>query len=244
MEVGYAGAVLAGMLSFLSPCVLPLVVPYLGFLGGVTLRAAPGGAVAEAPNRGLVLLAALFFVLGFATVFTMFGATASALSQLLAEHLDTLAVVAGIVLILFGLHVAGVLRIGLLDREARLQTKEKPVSPLGAYVVGLAFAFGWTPCVGPVLAGILTIAAAGDGVAEGAMLLFAYALGIGIPFMLAAAFVTPFLRFVARFRQHYRAVELAAGGLLALTGVLVLTGSFQEIGAWMLEQWPGLGRFG
>lgn len=244
MEVGYAGAVLAGMLSFLSPCVLPLVVPYLGFLGGVTLRAAPGGAVAEAPDRGLVLLAALFFVLGFATVFTMFGATASALSQLLAEHLDTLAVVAGIVLILFGLHVAGVLRIGLLDREARLQTKEKPVSPLGAYVVGLAFAFGWTPCVGPVLAGILTIAAAGDGVAEGAMLLFAYALGIGIPFMLAAAFVTPFLRFVARFRQHYRAVELAAGGLLALTGVLVLTGSFQEIGAWMLDRWPGLGRFG
>ncbi|GAA0578910.1 cytochrome c biogenesis CcdA family protein [Craurococcus roseus] len=244
MEVGYAGAVLAGMLSFLSPCVLPLVVPYLGFLGGVTLRAAPGGAVAEAPNRGLVLLAALFFVLGFATVFTMFGATASALSQLLAEHLDTLAVVAGIVLILFGLHVAGVLRIGLLDREARLQTKEKPVSPLGAYVVGLAFAFGWTPCVGPVLAGILTVAAAGDGVAEGAMLLFAYALGIGIPFMLAAAFVTPFLRFVARFRQHYRAVELAAGGLLALTGVLVLTGSFQEIGAWMLDRWPGLGRFG
>lgn len=244
MEVGYAGAVLAGTLSFLSPCVLPLVVPYLGFLGGVTLRAAPGGAVAEAPNRGLVLLAALFFVLGFATVFTMFGATASALSQLLAEHLDTLAVVAGIVLILFGLHVAGVLRIGLLDREARLQTKEKPVSPLGAYVVGLAFAFGWTPCVGPVLAGILTIAAAGDGVAEGAMLLFAYALGIGIPFMLAAAFVTPFLRLVARFRRHYRAVELAAGGLLALTGVLVLTGSFQEIGAWMLDRWPGLGRFG
>ncbi|MCB4823732.1 cytochrome c biogenesis CcdA family protein [Roseicella aerolata] len=244
MQVGHAGAVLAGMLSFLSPCVLPLVIPYLGFLGGVTLRAAPGGPVAEAPDRGRVLLAALFFVLGFATVFTLLGATASVLSQLFAEHLDTLAIVAGGVLILFGLHVAGLLRIGALNAEKRFQTREKPVSPLGAYVVGLAFAFGWTPCVGPVLAGILTIAAASEGVAEGATLLFAYALGIGIPFLLAAAFITPFLRFVGRFRRHYRAVELTAGGLLVLTGVLVLTGSFQEIGAWMLERWPGLGRFG
>jgi cytochrome c-type biogenesis protein len=244
MQVGHAGAVLAGMLSFLSPCVLPLVIPYLGFLGGVTLRAAPGGAVAEAPDRTRVLLAALFFVLGFATVFTLLGATASALSQIFAEYLDTLVVIAGVVLILFGLHVAGLLRIGVLNYEKRFQAKEKPVLPLGAYVVGLAFAFGWTPCVGPVLAGILTIAAASDGVAEGALLLFAYALGIGIPFLLAAAFVTPFLRFVGRFRRHYRAVELAAGGLLVLTGVLVLTGSFQEIGAWMLDRWPGLGRFG
>jgi cytochrome c-type biogenesis protein len=244
MQVGYAGAALAGMLSFLSPCVLPLVIPYLGFLGGVTLRAAPGGAVAEAPDRGRVLLAALFFVLGFATVFTLLGATASALSQLLAEYLDTLAIIAGIVLILFGLHVAGLLRIGALNYEKRLQAKDKPVSPLGAYVVGLAFAFGWTPCVGPVLAGILTIAAAGDSVAEGALLLFTYALGIGIPFLLAAAFVMPFLRFVTRFRRHYRTVELLAGGLLVVTGVLVLTGSFQEIGAWMLDRWPELGRFG
>ena len=133
MQVGYAGAALAGMLSFLSPCVLPLVIPYLGFLGGVTLRAAPGGAVAEAPDRGRVLLAALFFVLGFATVFTLLGATASALSQMLAEYLDTLAIIAGIVLILFGLHVAGLLRIGALNYEKRLQAKDKPVSPLGAY---------------------------------------------------------------------------------------------------------------
>jgi cytochrome c-type biogenesis protein len=244
MQIGHAGAVLAGMLSFLSPCVLPLVIPYLGFLGGVTLRAAPGGPVAEAPDRSRVLLAALFFVLGFATVFTLLGATASMLSQLFAEHLDTLAIVAGGVLILFGLHVAGLLRIGALNAEKRFQAREKPVSPLGAYVVGLAFAFGWTPCVGPVLAGILTIAAASEGVTEGATLLFAYALGIGIPFLLAAAFITLFLRFVGRFRRYYRAVELTAGGLLVLTGVLVLTGSFQEIGAWMLERWPGLGRFG
>jgi cytochrome c-type biogenesis protein len=244
MEVGHAAALLGGMLSFLSPCVLPLIIPYLGFLGGVTLRAAPGGPVAEAPSRARVMIAAGFFVLGFATVFTVLGATASAVSQLLCDHLDKVAIVAGVVLILFGLHFAGVLRIGFLNYERRFQVRERPVSHAGAYVVGLAFAFGWTPCVGPVLAGILTIAAAADSVLEGATLLFAYALGIGVPFLLAAAFATPFLRFVQRFRRHFRAVEIAVGALLVITGVMVLTGTFQEIGAWMLERWPNLGRFG
>jgi cytochrome c-type biogenesis protein len=244
MEVGHAAAVLGGALSFLSPCVLPLIIPYLGFLGGVTLRAAPGGVVAEVPARGRVLLAALFFVLGFATVFTALGATASAVSQLLQEHLETAALVAGAVLVLFGLHVMGVLRLGLLNREARFQTAARPVSPAGAYVVGLAFAFGWTPCVGPILAGILTIAASRGGALEGATLLFAYAMGIGIPFLLAAAFATPFLGFVQRFRPHFRKVEIALGLLLIATGLLVMTGGFQEIGAWMIERWPELGRFG
>ncbi len=244
MEVGFAAAVLAGMLSFLSPCVLPLIIPYLGFLGGVSLRAAPGGAVAETPNRGRVMLAAGFFVLGFATVFTILGATASWLSQLLADYLDTLTVVAGLVLIAFGLHFAGVLRIGFLNYEKRFHLQERPVGPLGAYVVGLAFAFGWTPCVGPVLAGVLTLAASGDSIVQGALLLLAYALGIGVPFLLAAAFVTPFLRFVGRFRRHYRMVELAVGGLLVVTGVMVLTGTFQEIGGWMLDRWPSFGQFG
>ncbi|MFN3449372.1 MAG: cytochrome c biogenesis CcdA family protein [Roseococcus sp.] len=244
MEVGHAAAVLGGALSFLSPCVLPLIIPYLGFLGGVTLRAAPGGVVAEVPARGRVLLAAFFFVLGFATVFTALGATASAVSQLLQEHLETAALVAGAVLVLFGLHVMGVLRLGLLNREARFQTAARPVSPAGAYVVGLAFAFGWTPCVGPILAGILTIAASRGGALEGATLLFAYAMGIGIPFLLAAAFATPFLGFVQRFRPHFRKVEIALGLLLIATGLLVMTGGFQEIGAWMIERWPELGRFG
>lgn len=244
MDVGFAAALLAGTLSFLSPCVLPLVIPYLGFLGGVTVRAANGVAVAEAPDRRRVLTAAGFFVLGFATVFTLLGATASWMSQLLAAHVDALAMVAGVALILFGLHFAGVLRIGLLNREKRVQVTHRPVTPLGAYTVGLAFAFGWTPCVGPVLAGVLTVAAAGDSVGRGAALLFAYALGIGIPFLLAAAFVTPFLRFVGRFRRHYRAVELVVGALLVITGIMVLTGTFQEIGGWMLDRWPDFGRFG
>jgi cytochrome c-type biogenesis protein len=145
---------------------------------------------------------------------------------------------------LFGLHFAGVVSIGVLNREKRMQPRERPVSPAGAYAVGLAFAFGWTPCVGPVLAGVLTIAAARDSVAEGAALLFAYALGMGVPFLLAAGFVTPFLRFVGRFRRYFRAVEITAGALLVLTGLLVMTGGFQAIGGWMVERWPGLGRFG
>lgn len=244
MEVGYAAALAGGALSFLSPCVLPLIIPYLGFLGGVTLRAAPGGPVAEAPDRLRVLSAALFFVLGFATVFTALGATASAVSQLLQDHLETAALVAGAVLIAFGLHFAGVLRLSFLNYEKRFTTTERPVSPFGAYIVGLAFAFGWTPCVGPILAGILTIAASRGSAIEGASLLFVYAIGIGVPFLLAAAFVTPFLRFVQRFRKHFRAVEIAVGVLLIGTGLMVMTGTFQEIGAWMLDRWPDLGRFG
>ncbi len=244
MEVGYAAALIGGTLSFLSPCVLPLIIPYLGFLGGVTLRATPAGAVAEVSHRGRVLAASAFFVLGFATVFTALGATASAVSQLLQDHLETAAIIAGGVLIAFGLHVAGVLRLSFLHYEKRFHTRERPVSPFGAYLVGLAFAFGWTPCVGPVLAGILTIAASRGSALEGGSLLFVYAMGIGVPFLLAAAFVTPFLRFVQRFRRHFRAVEIASGALLVATGVLVMTGSFQAIGIWMLERWPELGRFG
>lgn len=244
MDVGYLAALTGGTLSFLSPCVLPLIIPYLGFLGGVTLRAAPGGPVAEVPDRMRVIAAALFFVLGFATVFTALGATASAVSQLLQDHLETAAIIAGAVLIAFGLHFAGVLRLSFLNVERRFETRTRPVSAAGAYVVGLAFAFGWTPCVGPILAGILTIAASRGSAIEGASLLFVYALGIGIPFLLAAAFVTPFLRFVQRFRRHFRKVEIAVGVLLVGTGVMVMTGTFQEIGTWMLDRWPELGRFG
>jgi cytochrome c-type biogenesis protein len=244
MEVGYAAALAGGVLSFLSPCVLPLIVPYLGFLGGVTLRAAPGGPVAAVPDRLRVLSAAGVFVLGFATVFTALGATATGVSQLLLDHLETAALVAGAVLVAFGLHVAGVFRLSVLDVERRFQPRERPVSALGAYVVGLAFAFGWTPCVGPILAGILTIAASRGSAVEGASLLFVYALGIGVPFLLAAAFVAPFLRLVQRFRRHFRAVEIAAGALLVGTGIMVMTGGFQQIGTWMLDRWPDLGRFG
>lgn len=244
MEVTLPAALVAGLLSFVSPCVLPLVVPYLGFIGGVALHAGADGAVVATAERSRVLRAAFAFVLGFATVFTALGATATAISAVLADHMDTLAVIAGAGLVLMGLHFAGLLRIGLLYREARWQVERRPVSMLGAYGVGLAFAFGWSPCVGPVLAGILTVAAAQQGAGEGALLLFVYAMGIGIPFLLAAAFANAFLGFTKRVRPHLRKVELAIGALLIATGVLVMTGRFQAIGVWLLETFPILGNLG
>ncbi|MCZ8149445.1 MAG: cytochrome c biogenesis protein CcdA [Roseomonas sp.] len=244
MEVTLPAALLAGLLSFVSPCVLPLVVPYLGFIGGVTLHAGADGAIEARGERGRVMRAAVAFVLGFATVFTALGATATTISGLLADHLDTLALVAGGALVLLGLSFAGLFRIPLLQREARYQVERRPVSFIGAYGVGLAFAFGWSPCVGPVLAGILTVAAAQQGAAQGALLLFVYALGIGIPFLLAAAFATRFIGLAKRLRPWMRGVELAIGGLLVVTGILLMTGRFAMIGAWLLDTFPVLGRLG
>lgn len=243
MEVGVLGAVGAGLLSFLSPCVLPLVPAYLAFLGGVSLHDA-----ADAPEPGAVLrrifVAAFAFVLGFATVFVAMGATASALSGLIIDHIHILGPVAGVIIIVFGLHFLGVFRILLLYREARFHPERKPAGLLGAYVIGLAFAFGWTPCVGPVLAAILMVAGSEDSIAAGAGLLGAYAAGLGLPFLAAALAVKPFLAFMQRFRRHLGTVEKAMGGLLVVTGVLFITGSVSDIAYWLLETFPALGRIG
>jgi cytochrome c-type biogenesis protein len=253
MDVGYLGAFGAGILSFLSPCILPLVPPYLAFLGGVTLTAAEGiqarnadGDVdAEAGSKAWgVFFSALAFVLGFTVVFTIMGATASELGQLLSRHLDTLAIVAGAVIIVFGLHFLGVFRVNLFYREARFQTRTRPAGLIGAFVVGLAFAFGWTPCVGPVLASILFVAGSQGSALEGATLLTTYSLGIGIPFLAAALAAKPFMRFMQRFKRHIPKVEKAMGGLLVLTGLLFVTGTFNQLGWWLLETFPALGRVG
>ncbi|MDZ7712760.1 MAG: cytochrome c biogenesis protein CcdA [Rhodovibrio sp.] len=249
MDVGYLGAFGAGILSFLSPCILPLVPPYLAFLGGVTLTAAEGiqaqdpGDEAGRKAWG-VFFAALAFVFGFTVVFTIMGATASSLGQMLSNHLDTLAIVAGVVIIVFGLHFLGVFRVNLFYREARFQTATRPAGLVGAFVVGLAFAFGWTPCVGPVLASILFVAGSQGSAIEGASLLTTYSLGIGIPFLAAALAAKPFMRFMQRFRRHIPKVEKAMGGLLVVTGVLFVTGMFNELGWWLLETFPSLGRVG
>jgi cytochrome c-type biogenesis protein len=251
MDVGYLGAFGAGILSFLSPCILPLVPPYLAFLGGVTLTAAEGiqpqdpGADADARRKAWgVVFSALAFVLGFTVVFTLMGATASSIGQALSRHLDTLAVVAGAVIIVFGLHFLGVFRVNLFYREARFQTATRPAGLVGAFVVGLAFAFGWTPCVGPVLASILFVAGSQGSALEGASLLTTYSLGIGIPFLAAALAAKPFMRFMQRFRHHIPKVEKAMGGLLIVTGLLFVTGTFNELGWWLLETFPALGRVG
>ena len=236
----HAGVALAGLVSFLSPCVLPLVPPYLGYLGGSTIEQLGKREEIDAALWRRVVLASVFFVLGFTTVFVAFGASASFLGQWIQAHKSQLAVVAGIVIILFGLHFLGVLRVPLLYREARLHTSNQGASLGGAYLMGLAFAFGWTPCIGPVLATVLTVAANEASLGTGVRLLLVYSLGLGIPFVLAAVAIGPFLGFLKRFRRHLGRVEMAMGVLLVATGLLILTGSLNWYGQWMIENFPAL----
>lgn len=241
-DVTLTAAFLAGLLSFVSPCVLPLVPPYLCFLAGVSLDELTGSEDDMSGVRKRVALTSFAFVLGFTTVFVALGASASYIGQWLSANLAILGYIAGAIIIIMGLHFLGLFRIGFLYREARVHVERKPAGPLGAYLVGIAFAFGWTPCVGPVLSAILFVAGTEDTVSRGAMLLGVYSLGIGVPFMLAALFAGPFLRFMQRFRKHMGTVEKAMGGLLVVTGVLFLTGEMATFSYWMLETFPQLGQ--
>ncbi|RAI00073.1 cytochrome C biogenesis protein [Acuticoccus sediminis] len=242
-DVSISAALLAGMLSFVSPCVLPIVPPYLCFLAGVSADELKGNAVAPGVSRRVVL-SAVAFVLGFATVFVALGATASVVGQTVARHFDTLAIIAGVLIAIMGLHFLGVFRIGFLYREARMHVDRKTAGLIGAYLMGLAFAFGWTPCVGPILTAILFVAGSSETAGKGALLLAVYALGIGVPFILAAAFVAPFLRFANRFRRHLGAIERVMGGALVFTGVLFMTGQMSHIANWLLETFPVFTRIG
>jgi cytochrome c-type biogenesis protein len=240
LDVSAGGAFFAGLLSFASPCVLPLVPPYLAYMGGVSIDQLRGKGAA----RERVLLAALCFVAGFSTVFVTLGATASWIGQAVSAYLGWLGYAAGLLIAAMGLHFLGVLRIPFLDRTARLGVVEKPASLLGAYVIGLAFGFGWSPCVGPVLAAILLIAGAQDSVGEGARLLLIYSLGIGVPFFIAAGFASAFMRWSARMRARLGAIEKAMGAFLVLAGVLIFTGQMPAIANWLIETFPALGRIG
>ena len=232
---------LAGLVSFLSPCVLPLVPPYLTYLGGTTMEQLTGEKQIDAHLWRRVVLASVLFVLGFTTVFVALGASASVLGQWIQAYKAELAWVAGVVIILFGLHFLGVLRVPLLYREARLHADNQGASLAGAYVMGLAFAFGWTPCIGPVLATVLTLATSEASLGAGVRLLLVYSLGLGIPFVLAAVAIGRFLGFMKRFRRHLGRVEKAMGVLLIVAGVLVLTGWLNAFGTWLLEAVPALG---
>ncbi len=240
MEVTYPAAFLVGLLSFVSPCILPLVPPYLCYLGGVSVAQLEDSAAIDAAASRRVFLSALAFVLGFATVFIALGATASAIGELIAEYFDVLSIVAGAVIIVLGLHFVGLFRIGLLFREARFHIEKRPAGLFGAFVVGLAFAFGWTPCVGPVLAAILFVAGGEGSVTYGASLLGAYAAGIGLPFLAAALAAPLFLRFMKRFRSAIPWVERGLGVLLIATGILFMTGGINDIAYWLLETFPVL----
>jgi cytochrome c-type biogenesis protein len=245
IDVSIGAAALAGVISFLSPCVLPLVPPYLVFISGVSLDDLKSAEGAEkAKNYKRVLLASLAFVLGFSTVFVTLGATASYFGQAVRSQLPLLAQLAGILIIIMGLHFIGVFKLGFLSREVRYHQDKKPLGLLGAYAIGLAFAFGWTPCIGPVLAAILSIAASTESVTKGAGLLAVYSLGLGIPFMIAAASVNAFLQFFGKFKSKLGLIEKAMGVLLVLTGVMFLTGSMQTLSYWILEHFPSLGSVG
>src|SRR5919206_1238374 len=235
LDVSLPAAALGGLISFLSPCVLPLVPPYLSFLAGVTLDDLQAGD--DWGVRRRAILTALLFVAGFSTVFVLLGATASALGLFIRQYVDVLSTVAGLAIILMGLHFLGIFRIGLLYREARVQV-ERPVGLWGAYVMGLAFAFGWTPCIGPILAAILAVAGSEASVTQGALLLAAYSAGLGIPFVLAALAMKPFVGFLKRMRSRYALVERAMGALLVITGIAFLGGWMTTASYWLLETFP------
>jgi cytochrome c-type biogenesis protein len=235
-------ALLAGLVSFLSPCVLPLVPPYLVYLAGTSLERF-ADAEPEPRVQRETIAAAFLFVCGFATVFVALGASASAIGALMRSYSHALSIVAGIVIILMGLHFIGLTRFSILLREHRVPMP-RPAGLWGAYVMGLAFAFGWTPCIGPVLAAILAVAASKETVLKGAGLLALYSAGLGIPFLIAAFAIEPFAAFLARFKRHLGTVEKAMGVLLVLTGIAFLTGWVTTASFFLLEWFPALGRIG
>ncbi len=241
-DVSIPAALIAGLVSFLSPCVLPLVPPYLIYLTGETIEHLENEESVSASRRA-VTLSAVLFVFGFSTVFVALGASASLIGGLIRAWSAELSIVAGIVIIVMGLHFLGLTRIGLLMREGRLPIP-KPVGLWGAYVMGLAFAFGWTPCIGPILAAILSVAAAEATVTKGAGLLAVYSAGLGIPFLIAALMIEQFSSLFARMKGHLANVERAMGVLMVITGIGFLTGAISDVSIWLLETFPALQNFG
>lgn len=234
LEISYGGAALAGLLSFLSPCVLPMVPFYLCYLAGLSMQELRGDAIAPGAQRRLVVQA-IAFALGVTSIFVLMGLGATALGQAFVRWRQPLAWVAAAVLFVFGLHFLGVVRIPFLYREARVQSQASPTTLLGAFVMGLAFGFGWTPCVGPALAAILLVASGMGDLWRGGALLLVYGLGMTLPFVIAALFARPFLDWVARHRRHLGMVEKVMGVMLILFAILIATGSVNLIADFLIR---------
>ncbi len=238
-SVSYAAAFFAGFLSFVSPCVLPLIPGYVSFISGLSLdemREVSAGRAAAA--RRQVLIASIAFVVGFSLVFVALGASASAIGDFLGRRLPVLGKIAGAIIIVLGLHTAGIFRIKWLEMEKRVHTQQKPTSLVGAMLVGLAFAFGWTPCIGPILGGILVIAGRQDSVMEGVKLLAVYSAGLGIPFVLTSVAVNQFFAASARIRRHFHAIEVVSGVLLIAIGVLIFTDQLTAVARFLQDYLP------
>jgi cytochrome c-type biogenesis protein len=235
-SIGVVVAFSAGLFSFLSPCVLPLFPSYLSFITGMSVADLSGDITAAARRR--VLLHAVTFVVGFSIVFVALGATFSAAGQFLLEHREGIRQLGGVLIVLFGLYIAGVFRLGLFGRTAQLQLREKPAGYAGSLLVGITFAIGWTPCVGPILGAILSLASTTETVQRGVGLLVAYSAGLGVPFILSALALGSFLRFFKRYRPFIPVVERAAGVLLVIVGVLVFTNYYTVLNAWAISLTP------
>jgi cytochrome c-type biogenesis protein len=236
--ISFAGALLAGLLSFLSPCVLPLVPAYLSYITGISVDALKTG---KPDVRRRAMVQSLWFVLGFSLVFVALGASATLLGQWLLVHLQVLGKVAGVIIFVFGLHYPGIIRIPFLMMDAHLNTdKVRGGHALGSVLLGSAFAFGWTPCVGPILGAILAMAGAQAKVVHGIILLVAYSVGLGIPFLLAAAATNHFIHWMQRFRSYLHLVEKTSGVLLMVVGLLFFLGSFGTLSGWLIEYFPFL----
>ncbi len=233
-------ALVAGFISFLSPCVLPIVPPYLAYMSGVSLDDLSDSSA----NRNRALVPALFFVLGLSTVFLFLGFTASAIGTVFLQNQSYFNTIAGILVMTFGAHFIGVYRIKFLDREARVDAGDRGGSSFGAYVLGLAFAFGWTPCIGPILGSILSLAAAEASVTRGTALLGVYAIGLGVPFILVAVFLPRLHGLMGWTKRHMEQMERVMGLLLWTIGLLMLTGGFSAFSFWLLEVFPALAVLG
>ena len=232
-------AFVAGLLSFLSPCVLPLVPAYLSYISGASVEELLSSADSAALRR--TGLKSVFFVIGFSTVFVAMGASAASIGQLLAAQATFLMKAAGVVIVIFGLHMTGVFRIKALYAEKRIHTRLRNVGLAGAYLIGVMFAFGWTPCIGPVLAAILTLAADSKTITKGVILLATYSMGLGIPFLITGFATGSALNALARFKKHFRAIEITSGVLMIAVGALIFTNSLQGLSRFFTNLIPGQG---
>jgi cytochrome c-type biogenesis protein len=243
VNISTLSALLAGFLSFVSPCVLPLIPGYLSFISGLTIDQL-SDASRRRENLTRVLSSSIFFVLGFSTVFILLGASATFIGTWLRDNLTLFNKVAGVLLVVFGLHVMGVFRIKALNYEKRFQARTKPLTVFGAFAIGLAFAFGWTPCIGPILGGILTLAANENSVGQGVLLLSVYSAGLGIPFILFAVLFNYFVGFSGFLKRHFHAIEIISGLLLIIVGVLIFFNLLQRISYYLIDWFPFLENIG
>jgi cytochrome c-type biogenesis protein len=244
LDVTFGGAVVAGLLSFLSPCILPMVPFYLCYMAGISMNDLKGADDIPAHTHRKLILASICFALGVTTIFVLLGLGASALGQAFRMWKQELAYVAAAFLFAFGLHFLGVIRIGLFYREAKVEAKSDPSTLIGSYVMGLAFGFGWTPCVGPALAAILMVAGGMGDMVQGGLLLLVYGLSMTLPFVIAAIFAKPFLRWMQRNRQYMGYVEKIMGVMLIIFAILIATNSINYIANFMIKYVPWFSTIG